>query len=224
MAGDNFSFSHLRRKTLWVGRRAGDHRESRQMGTTAFGYPRIRCFCSLMLLLVAACQTGEIKPDLSALENTAKQAQKCREAAAHKPEYQVLQAHMPLAGIGQADLRQMADTRLVSSSETVALTDWSNAIQQCRDAIVTAAARDSLSGYVPIVLAEWDRQDRVVVQLVQGRIPWGEAVLRLRESRTALLTGINEESKRQSIALTRSAEAERANRAALLNAFTRLVP
>jgi hypothetical protein len=191
------------------------------MGSPAFGS---RCFCCLLLLLVAACQTGEIKPDLSALDNTAKQAQKCRETAAHKPEYQVLQAHMPLAGIGQADLRQMADTRLVSSSETVALTDWSNAIQQCRDAIVTAAARDSLSGYVPIVLAEWDRQDRVLVQLIQGRIPWGEAVLRLRESRTALLTGINEESKRQSTALTRSAEAERANRTALLNAFTRLVP
>lgn len=168
--------ANLRRKTSG----SGDGREitanhvrwaAPHSDTPAFGYPRIRCFCCLLLLLVAACQTGEIKPDLSALENTAKQAQKCREAAAHKPEYQVLQAHMPLAGIDQADLRQMADTRLVPSSETVALTDWSNAIQQCRDAIVTAAARDSLSGYVPIVLAEWDRQDRVVVQLIQGRIP-----------------------------------------------------
>jgi hypothetical protein len=52
----------------------------------------------------------------------------------------------------------------------------------------------------------------------------GEAVLRLRESKTTLLTGINEESGRRSAALTRSAEAQRANRGALLNAFTRLVP
>jgi hypothetical protein len=178
-----------------------------------------------LLLLVAASQTGgEIKPDLSALETTAQQAQECREAAARKPEYQVLQAHMPLAGIDQADLRQMADARLISSSEIVALTDWSNDIQQCRNEIVAAGARGSLSGFVPIVLAEWDRQDRVVVQLIQRKIPWGEAVLRLRESRTALLTGINEESNRQGVALTRSAEAERANRTALLNAFTRLVP
>jgi hypothetical protein len=97
-------------------------------------------------------------------------------------------------------------------------------MQQCRNEIVAAGAGDGLSGYVPIVLAEWDRQDRVVVQLIQRKISWGEAVLRLRESRTTLLTGINEESGRRGAALTRSAEARRANRAALLNAFTRLVP
>jgi hypothetical protein len=72
----------------------------------------------------------------------------------------------------------------------------------------------------------WQLQcaDWVVVQLIQRKIPWGEAVLRLRESKTTLLTGINEESGRRSAALTRSAEAQRANRGALLNAFTRLVP
>jgi hypothetical protein len=178
-----------------------------------------------LLLLVAACQTGgEIKPDLSALETTVQQAQECHEAAARKPEYQVLQAHMPLAGIDQADLRQMADARLISSAEIVALTDWSNDVQQCRGEIVAAGARGSLAGYVPIVRAEWDRQDRVVVQLIQRKIPWGEAVLQLRESRTALLTGINGESERRGAALTRSAEAERANRTALFNAFTRLMP
>jgi hypothetical protein len=117
--------------------------------------------------------TEPIKPDLSALEATAaQQAQECREAAARKPEYQVLQAHMPLAGIDQADLRQMADARLISSSEIVALTDWSNDMQQCRNEIVAAGARNNLSGYVPIVLAEWDRQDRVVVQLIRRKIPW----------------------------------------------------
>jgi hypothetical protein len=113
---------------------------------------------------------------------------------------------------------------LILSFEIVALTDWSNDMQQCRNEVVAAGAHDSLSGYVPIVLAEWDRQDRVVVQLIQRKVSWGEAVLRLRESRTVLLTGINEESQRRGAALTRSAEAERANRTALLNAFTRLVP
>jgi hypothetical protein len=202
---------------------AVEQRELRKIGSSALGHLRIRC-CRLLLLLVTACQIGEVKPDLSALETTAQQAQQCREVAARKPEYQVLQAHMPLAGIDQADLRQMADARLISSSEIVALTDWSNDIQQCRHEIVAAETRSSLSGYVPAVLAEWDRQDRVVVQLIQRQIPWGEAVLRLRESRTALLTDINEESERRGAALTRSAEAERANRTALLNAFTRLVP
>jgi hypothetical protein len=192
---------------------------AQDLNTCAF-----RC-CRLLILLVAACQSGnQGKPDLGAIEAIAQQAQQCREAADRKPEYQVLQAHMPLAGIDQADLRQMADTTMISSSEIVALTGWSGDMQQCRDEIVDAEARTTLSGYVPIILADWDRQDRVVVQLIQRKTSWGEAVLRLRESRTALLTGINEETERQGSALTRSAQAERANRIALLNAFTRLVP
>ncbi len=195
-----------------------------QICSSRFKHLRIWC-CPPLLLLVTACQTGgEIKPDLGALGTIAKRAQECYEAAARKPEYQLLLAHVPLAGIEQADLRQMADASLISSSETVALIDWSNDTQRCRNEIVAAGATDSLSGYVPMVLAEWDRQDLVVVQLIQRKVSRGEAVLRLRESRTTLLTGINEESKRQGAALTRSAETERANRIALLNAFTRLVP
>ncbi len=125
-----------RRKTFLVWRWALAHCELRR---PAFGYLGIRC-SRLLLLLVAACQTGEIKPDLSALEATVKQAQECHDVAARKPEFQVLQAHMPLAGIDQADLRQMADERLISSSEIVALTDWSNDMQQCRNEIVAAGA------------------------------------------------------------------------------------
>ena len=189
------------------------------------GYLRIRS--SLLLLLVAACQTaGEtgFRTETSALDTAVQQAQECHAAAASKPEYYVLQAHMPLADIDQADLGQMADARLISPSEIVVLADWSRDIQQCRNEIVAAATRSSLSAYVPIVLAHWDRQDRIVVQLVQRKIPWGEAVLRLKASRTVFLTGISEENDRRGSALSRAAEAEQANQAAMLNAFARLVP
>jgi hypothetical protein len=189
------------------------------------GYLRIRS--SLLLLLIAACQTaGEtgFRTETSALDTAVQQAQECHAAAASKPEYYVLQAHMPLADIDQADLGQMADARLISRSEIVVLADWSRDIRQCRNEIVAAATRSSLSAYVPIVLAHWDRQDRIVVQLVQRKIPWGEAVLRLKASRTGLFTDLSEENDRRSSALSRSAEAEQANRAAMLNAFARLVP
>jgi hypothetical protein len=190
------------------------------------GYLRIRS--SLLLLLVAACQTaGEtgFRTETSALDTAVQQAQECHAAAASKPEYYVLQAHMPLADIDQADLGQMADARLISPSEIVVLADWSRDIRQCRNEIVAAAATpSSLSAYVPIVLAHWDRQDRIVVQLVQRKIPWGEAVLRLKASRTVFLTDISEKNDRRGSALSRSAEAEQANRAAMLNAFARLVP
>jgi hypothetical protein len=185
---------------------------------------RSSCGC-LLLLFVASCQTGvEIRPDVGAIETTARQAQECRYVAARKPEYQVLLAHMPLADIDQVDLVQMADTRLISPSEITALTDWSHEVQQCRNEIVATATHNGLSNYVPIVLANWDRQDRIVVQLVQRKIPWGEAVLQLKTSKTVLLAGINEENERRGSALTRSTEAQQANRAALLNAFARLVP
>jgi hypothetical protein len=213
-----------RRKAFLVGQCAVDRHELTRIHKRGFGYLCLRC-SGLLLLLVAACQAGgEIKPDLTTAQTVAQRAQQCREAAARKPEYLVLRAHMPLDGIDQADLRQMSDPRMISSSEIVALTDWSGDMQQCRNQIVDAMSRASLSGYAPIVLAEWDRQDRVVVELSQRKISWGEAVLRLRESRTTLLTGINEETERQSSALTRSAQAERANQTALINAFTRLVP
>jgi hypothetical protein len=182
---------------------------------------------SLLLLLVAACQTaGEtsFQTETSALDTAVQQAQECHAAAARKPEYHVLQAHMPLADIEEADLGQMADARLISASEIMVLADWSRDIQQCRNEIVAAATRSNLSAYVPVVLAHWDRQDRIVVQLVQRKIPWGEAVLRLKASRTVFLTGISEENDRRGSAVSRAAEAEQANQAAMLNAFARLVP
>jgi hypothetical protein len=179
------------------------------------------------LLLVAACQTADgtgFRTETSALDTAVQQAQECHAAAARKPDYEMLRAHMPLADIDQADLRQMAEAKLISPSEIMVLANWSHDIRQCRNEIVAAATRSSLSAYVPIVLAHWDRQDRIVVQLVQRKIPWGEAVLRLKASRTGLLTDISEENDRRSSAISRSAEAEQANRAAMLNAFARLVP
>jgi hypothetical protein len=199
------------------------------------GWPRIaraasgnlRIPCSLLLLLIAGCQTaGGIRSQTGAgaVETAAQQVQECRATAAGKPEYHMLRTHIPLADIDQADLGQMADVRLISPPEIVMLADWSRDIQQCRNEVVDAATRSNLAGYIPIVLADWDRQDSIVVQLVQRKIPWGEAVLRLKASRTALLAGISEETDRRGSAVTRSAEAARSNRAALLNALVRLVP
>ena len=84
--------------------------------------------------------------------------------------------------------------------------------------------QSGLSSYVPIVLADRDRQDRIIVQLMQRKISWGEAILQLKASRTILLAGISEESEHRGSERSRSAEADRANHAAMLNAFTRLVP
>jgi hypothetical protein len=180
---------------LW---RVAHHCGWPRIGRAAFGNLRIPC--NLLLLLIAACQTaGEIRSQTGAgaVETAAQQVQECRATAARKPEYQMLRTHMPLASIDQADLGQMADVRLIPPPEIVVLADWSRDIRQRRNEVVAAAARSSLSGYIPIVLADWDRQDRIVVQLVQRKIPWGEAVLRLKASRTALLAGVSEENDRR---------------------------
>jgi hypothetical protein len=224
--GDSVTIStELGRNLVLIECRIKYHYASLRISRLAFGTPLV--LCGLLLLLMAACQTaGEVRSrtDASAVETAAQQAQECRAGVARKSEYQILRAHMPLADIEQADLGQMADTRLISPPEVTALANWSNDIQQCRSNGVTAVERSGLSSYVPIVLADRDRQDRIAVQLKQRQITWGEAVLRLKASRTALLAGISEETERRGSELSRSAEAERANRAALLNAFTRLVP
>jgi hypothetical protein len=131
---------------------------------------------------------------------------------------------MPLTDIEQADLGQMADARSISPPEVVALADWADEIQRCRNEIMTAAEHTGLSSYVPIVLADGDRQDRIIVQLMQRKISWGEAILQLKASRTVLLAAISAESEHRGSERSRSAEADRANHAAMLSAFTRLVP
>jgi arylsulfatase A-like enzyme len=52
--------------------------------------------------MVAACQTtGEtsFRTETSALDTAVQQAQECHAAASRKPEYEMLRAHMPLAGM-----------------------------------------------------------------------------------------------------------------------------
>jgi hypothetical protein len=195
---------------------------SSALGQRALGTSRVPS--GLLLLLVAACQpANEVRSptDASAF---AQQAQECRTGVARKPEYQVLRAHMPLSDIEQADLGQMADARSISPPEVAALADWADEIQRCRNEIMTAAEHSGLSSYVPIVLADGDRQDRIIVQLMQRKISWGEAILQLKASRTVLLAAISAESEHRGSERSRSAEADRANHAAMLNAFTRLVP
>jgi len=118
----------------------------------------------------------------------------------------------------------MTDARLISPPERAALTAWSRDLQQCGSQVIATMMRDGLSSYVPILLASRDRQDQILVLLAQRKIPWGEAVLRLRASRTALLKDITEKSDWRSAEFSRSTETTRANVTALLNALTRLVP
>ena len=182
---------------------------------------------SLLLLIAAGCQTaGEVRSqgDMEAVNAAAKQAQECRATAARKPAYGSLGEHMPLANIEAADLHQMTDATLISPAETVALSAWSHDPQQCRNAVVAMAERSGLSSYLPSVLADRDRQDRILVLLIQRKIHWGEAVLRLKASRTDLLAGLAEESEQRAAAYERSSEAARADRVALLNAVFRLAP
>ena len=197
-------------------------------GRSRFGsVSRIRTQCGLLLLMLTTCQTGgEIKSqaDADAVDMAAQNAQDCRAMAEREPEYQVLREHMPLIDIGQADLQQMLDARLISAPERVALARWSHDVQQCGSQVVAMATRNGLSSYVPIVLADRDRRDRILVLLVQRKIAWGEAVLRLKASSTVLQAGITEETSRRDTESRRSSDAERAHRAALLNAFFRLVP
>jgi hypothetical protein len=202
-------------------------RDCQSRRTDAAVWGRRHLACGALLLLAAACQTAggiQSRTDAAAFEAAAQQARECRTEVGQRPGYELLRRHMPLGDIQQADLRQMADPSLISATEARVLIEWSHDMQRCRNASVRAATRSGLSSYVPIVLAGWDRQDHIAVRLLQRKITWGEAVMRLKASNTTLLAGLGEEANRRLSALTRSAEAERAHRAALLNAFSGFAP
>jgi hypothetical protein len=187
----------------------------------------LRLACGLLLFAVTACgSAGERKRaiEVDRLSHVAREAEACRAAGASKAEIQALRQRLPLHDIDEASLEQMADTRFASGPEKSALAVWSGVSGQCGAQARSALARIGLASYIPAILANQDRQDHVFVQIVHGKIPWGDAVLRLKASRTALWSTIAEENDRRSLEFDRSTEAARANRTAILDAFTQMVP
>jgi hypothetical protein len=183
--------------------------------------------CGVLLFAVTACGSAggrKQAAELDRLGHAAQEVESCRAAGASKPDVQVLRQRMPLRNIDEADLEQMAEMRFASNPEKSALAVWSGVTGQCGAEARKALARVGLSSYIPAILANQDRQDHIFVQLVQGRIRWGDAVLRLKASRTALWSAVAEENDRRYTEFERSTEAARANRTAILDALTQMVP
>jgi hypothetical protein len=183
--------------------------------------------CSLLLFAVAACgYAGERRQaaELDRLVHAAQEAESCRAAGASKADVQVLRERVPLRNIDEASLEQLADRKFASDREKSALTVWSGVTGHCGAQARTALARIGLSSHIPAILANRDRQDHIFVQLVQGKIRWGDAVLRLKASRTVLWSAVAEENDRRDTEFERSTEAARANRTAILDAFTQMMP
>jgi hypothetical protein len=123
-----------------------------------------------------------------------------------------------------AALTQLADTDFISSDEKVALRGWFRDMGQCRNILPAAVTQQGLYSFLPAILADEDRQDRIYTLLIQKKITWGEAVLRLKASRTGLLESLAATNDRLQAEATQSEQAVRVNQTGLLNALTRLAP
>jgi hypothetical protein len=172
-----------------------------------------------------ACTTrdAEQRQFIQTAESTLQEAQKCRSSVASKEEYRALAIHLPLVEINHATLTQMADTSLASHADYSAISDWQMDIRACRDRVL-GLIQDVDPRYVPIVLAEWNEDDEVLVQLARRKLAWGDAVMRLRSNRAKMLTRVADQLSKTTREQNQNQEAALNRRASFVNALVGTIP
>lgn len=197
-------------------------------GATVIG--RIVLAAGLMTASLDACspmsESAAIESYLNSVAQfriAADKAVACRNAAAESPRYQVLFRHVPLADIDAASLRQMADRSFATGEESALLGGWIESLNHCTRPLLQATAV-TLPNLGPIIEASLNNDDAVYVGLVQHRLAWGEAVLRLKSNRTKMRAELLAGADRileQSIERQQGTLNRRAN---LLSSVIRIIP
>jgi hypothetical protein len=96
-------------------------------------------------------------------------------------------------------------------------------IRACRDRVL-GLIQDVDPRYVPIVLAEWNEDDEVLVQLARRKLAWGDAVMRLRSNRAKMLTRVADQLSKTTIEQNQNQEAALNRRASFVNALVGTIP
>ena len=168
------------------------------------------------LSVLASCGASQLftpyasRANLQRFAAAAQAAMECRAAAARNPQYRILDRRIPLADVGAATLHQMADPDLVASSEVAALDAWLGELNACREKLLQAA-NDTLPAFGPIIEASRDDDDAIFVELAQHKLTWGNAVMRLKSTRTKLSADLIARAD-QTLGESRRLEQEQLNR------------
>lgn len=178
-----------------------------------------------LLLIAPGCTSADIEAQRLAdtVESATQQGVRCRTSISSKPGYRILAAHFPLVDIEEATLPQMKDESLANREEDVALAAWQQDIRLCGNQLVDFA-RQTTPAYVPIIIATWNKDDEVFVQLARRKMAWGDAVMRLKANRTELLTKVADQLSRMTRELNERQQKALDRRASYLDSLLGLVP
>jgi len=179
-----------------------------------------------ILLFVAGCAS---QPDLGAnsvmaeAHRISKETIACRNAIGAKPAYRGLSRRMPLVEPFNATLAQVSDSAMANDEEIEALKSWFDDTRQCRRQVLEEAF-EGLPTATGLLLSAWNKDDEVFAKLIEHRLSWGDALMRIRRNRAeALIALVN-----QSIEIAKQARQERdaatARRVQIFGALNSLVP
>jgi hypothetical protein len=193
----------------------------------AYGYIilALRLQVVFLCLMGAACASSDIESRelVDTAESSIRAGIECRSSVSGTPEYRSLAQHMPLVDVNEATLTQMTDTSLATRTDYNLIADWQRDIRACRARLLEVIERaDPL--YVPIVLTGWNKDDEVLVLLVQRKLAWGDAVMRLRANRAETLTKVADQLSRSMAQLNQEKQAALSRRASFINALIKAIP
>jgi hypothetical protein len=83
---------------------------------------------------------------------------------------------------------------------------------------------NTLPSFGPIIEAARDRDDATFVQLTERKVTWGEAVMRLRKTRTTLRADLTAHADQVLAELGKQEEEQRNRRATILSSIMRVLP
>jgi hypothetical protein len=123
-------------------------------------WPSSKCWClaafSVAIALLGACAGSlpqsqiDTQNNLRRFREAARDAVQCRATAARDPRYQILNQHMPLANIDDANLSQMIDRRFATNSEIAALDSWTHDVNECLERLLRETDA-TIPGFGPLI-------------------------------------------------------------------------
>jgi hypothetical protein len=190
-----------------------------------------RCVAAgaVAIALLGACAASlpqsrvDAQNSLRRFREAARDAVQCRATAARNPRYQILNQHMPLANIDDANLAQMIDQRFATNSEIAVLDAWTRDVNRCLERLLRDT-NATISAFGPIIEASWNDDIAVFVKLAHRQIGWGEAVMRLKSNTTKLRADVIARADQVSAEISKMEQAQFNRRTAIITSVIGILP
>jgi hypothetical protein len=196
-------------------------------------WPASKWWClapfAVAIALLGACAGSlhqsqiDTQNNLQRFREAARDAVQCRATAARDPRYQILNQHMPLANIDDANLSQMIDERFATNSEIAVLASWIRDVNGCLERLLRET-NATISAFGPIIEASWNNDIAVFVKLAHRQMNWGEAVMRLKSNTTKLRADVIARADQVSAELSKMEQAEFNRRTAIITSVIGILP